>query len=142
MQCHAHPWGAGQPRVASSPEPLSATALWDGTQVPPGPLKGKPAKMPPSKSSCFQSHLCMVAVLFCEAHTVATGAPALLAHVHKWEGAGMNQAVAAVVCEQVFLMYLSLVSVKVIKVNNPAITQCPRGRRIAPWITLADADLW
>jgi len=54
----------------------------------------------------------------------------------------MNQAVAAVVCEQVFLMYLSLVSVKVIKVNNSAITQCPCSPCTAPWITLAEADLW
>lgn len=71
-----------------------------------------------------------------------TGVSALLARVHKWEGAGMNQAVAAVVCEQVFRLHLSLVSVKVIKVNNPAITECPRSACIAPWITLAEADLW
>lgn len=69
---------------------------------------------------------------------MATGASALLAHVYKREDAGMNQAVAAGVCERVFSNVV--ISVKVIKVNNPAITVCPRSRCVAPWITLAEAD--
>lgn len=44
----------------------------------------------------------MVTVLFFEAHMLATGASAFLAHMYKWEDAGMNQAVAAVVCKRVF----------------------------------------
>lgn len=57
------------------------------------------------------------------------------------EGAGRDQAGPAV-CEHIVLMHLSLVSVKVIKVNNLALTQCPCSACVAPWITLPKADLW
>lgn len=47
---------------------------------------------------------------------------------------GISAAAAA--CEQVVLMHLSLVSLKVIEVNNLALTQCPCSPCLAPWITL------
>lgn len=59
----------------------------------------------------------------------------------KWEGAGMNQQLL-LLCEEVVLMHLSLVSVKVIKVNNLALTQCPCSACVVPWITLPKADSW
>lgn len=90
------------------------------------PLKGK---------TLFQSHPSMVQCC-----------SVLLWHPEQhlqWEGTGMNQAVTAAApeCEQVVLMYLSLVSLKVIKVNNLALTQCPCSPCLAPWITLPKADL-
>lgn len=117
MQCHEQPW------VASGLETLSVAAQWDGR---PGPLKGK---------THFQSHPSMVQCCFVR---LSLWHPE---QHRKWEGAGINQTVAAAVCEQVVVMYLSLVSVKVIKENNLALTQCPFSPCVAPRITLPKADL-
>lgn len=79
-------------------------------------------------------------MLFCAALPVASRAASQRGECRNEPG--ISAAVAAAACEQVVLMHLSLVSLKVIKVNNLALTQCPCSPCLAPWITLPKAALW